>query len=110
MVVERYSSLDTLFQCSVEEGACESGLNFCVYFLIPREHPNVTKMKILGCDLVSVTRGTRTLKDAVDSAFEEYLVSSCRAPYRHCSRLETYPLYLYLASAERPSQLLLRHW
>ena len=40
---------------------------------IVKEHPNVTKMKILGCKLVPVTRGTRTLKDAVDSAFEEYL-------------------------------------
>jgi tryptophan synthase beta chain len=40
---------------------------------IEKEHPNVTKMKILGCDLVSVTRGTATLKDAVDSAFEAYL-------------------------------------
>ena len=30
-------------------------------------------MKNLGCKLVPVTRGTRTLKDAVDSAFEEYL-------------------------------------
>ncbi len=40
---------------------------------IVKEHPNVTKMKILGCKLVPVSRGTRTLKDAVDSAFEEYL-------------------------------------
>ncbi len=40
---------------------------------IRKEHPNVTKMKILGCTLVPVSRGTRTLKDAVDSAFEEYL-------------------------------------
>ncbi len=40
---------------------------------IEKEHPNVTKMKILGCKLVPVTRGTQTLKDAVDSAFEEYL-------------------------------------
>ncbi|USD39610.1 MULTISPECIES: tryptophan synthase subunit beta [Ferrimonas] len=40
---------------------------------IEKEHPNVTKMKILGCNLVPVTRGTATLKDAVDSAFEEYL-------------------------------------
>ncbi|RTR02919.1 tryptophan synthase subunit beta [Halomonas nitroreducens] len=40
---------------------------------IEKEHPNVTKMKILGADLVAVTRGTATLKDAVDSAFEEYL-------------------------------------
>ena len=40
---------------------------------IAKEHPNVVKMKILGCKLVPVSRGTRTLKDAVDSAFEEYL-------------------------------------
>lgn len=40
---------------------------------IEKEHPNVTKMKILGCTLIPVTRGTATLKDAVDSAFEEYL-------------------------------------
>jgi tryptophan synthase beta chain len=40
---------------------------------IEKEHPNVTKIKILGCRLVPVSRGTKTLKDAVDSAFEEYL-------------------------------------
>lgn len=40
---------------------------------IAKEHPNVVKMKILGCRLVPVSRGTKTLKDAVDSAFEEYL-------------------------------------
>jgi tryptophan synthase beta chain len=40
---------------------------------IQKEHPNVVKMKILGCKVVSVTRGTKTLKDAVDSAFEAYL-------------------------------------
>lgn len=40
---------------------------------IEKEHPNVTKMKILDCNVVPVSRGTRTLKDAVDSAFEAYL-------------------------------------
>ena len=40
---------------------------------IEKEHPNVVKMKILGATLISVTRGTATLKDAVDSAFEDYL-------------------------------------
>ena len=40
---------------------------------IEKEHPNVVKMRILGATLISVTRGTATLKDAVDSAFEEYL-------------------------------------
>jgi tryptophan synthase beta chain len=42
---------------------------------IAKEHPNVVKMKILGCKLVSVDRGTQTLKDAVDSAFDEYLLN-----------------------------------
>lgn len=40
---------------------------------IKKEHPNVTKMKILGAAVIPVSRGTATLKDAVDSAFEEYL-------------------------------------
>jgi tryptophan synthase beta chain len=40
---------------------------------VAKEHPNVTKMKILGARLISVETGTRTLKDAVDSAFEEYM-------------------------------------
>ena len=40
---------------------------------IEKEHPNVTKMRILGCKVVPVTRGQATLKEAVDSAFEEYL-------------------------------------
>ncbi len=40
---------------------------------IEKEHPNVTKMRILGATLVPVTRGAATLKEAVDNAFEEYL-------------------------------------
>ena len=48
---------------------------------IAKEHPNVTKMKILGAKLVPVGRGTRTLKDAVDSAFEEYLKDPVNSIY-----------------------------
>ena len=48
---------------------------------IAKEHPNVVKMKILGCKLVPVSRGTRTLKDAVDSAFEEYLKDPVNSLY-----------------------------
>ncbi|NTW50583.1 MAG: tryptophan synthase subunit beta [Chlorobiales bacterium] len=40
---------------------------------IEKEHPNVMRMKVLGATIVPVTRGTATLKDAVDSAFEEYV-------------------------------------
>ncbi len=38
---------------------------------IGKEHPGVTKMKILGCKLLTGDVRTRTLKGAVDSAFEE---------------------------------------
>lgn len=40
---------------------------------IAKEHPNVIRMKILGANVIPVSRGTKTLKDAVDAAFEAYL-------------------------------------
>ncbi|MGE4465142.1 tryptophan synthase subunit beta, partial [Sphaerochaeta sp.] len=40
---------------------------------IRKEAPNVSRMKILGATVVPVGRGTKTLKDAVDAAFEAYL-------------------------------------
>ncbi|MDN6276482.1 tryptophan synthase subunit beta [Psychrobacter sp.] len=40
---------------------------------IEKEHPNVSRMKILGANIVPVSRGAGTLKEAVDSAFETYL-------------------------------------
>lgn len=40
---------------------------------IAKEHPNVTRMRILGAKVVPVGFGGRTLKEAVDSAFEAYL-------------------------------------
>lgn len=48
---------------------------------IAKERPNVTRMKILGARVVPVTRGTRTLKDAVDAAFEAYLEDPVRQIY-----------------------------
>ena len=40
---------------------------------ISKEHPNVSRMKILGAKLVPVSAGAGTLKEAVDSAFAAYL-------------------------------------
>lgn len=40
---------------------------------IKKEHPNVIRMKLLGATVVPVTHGLKTLKEAVDSAFEAYL-------------------------------------
>lgn len=40
---------------------------------IAKQAPNVTRMKILGAKVVPVVQGTKTLKDAVDSAFMEFI-------------------------------------
>ncbi len=40
---------------------------------IQKQHPNVVRMKILGAKVVPVSHGLKTLKEAVDSAFEAYL-------------------------------------
>jgi len=38
-----------------------------------KEHPNVVRMKLLGAEVVPVAHGLKTLKEAVDSAFQSYL-------------------------------------
>jgi tryptophan synthase beta chain len=38
-----------------------------------KEYPNVVRMHILGANVIPATHGRRTLKEAVDSAFEAYL-------------------------------------
>ncbi len=40
---------------------------------IAKERPNVMRMKLLGCKIVPVSFGQKSLKEAVDSAFEAYL-------------------------------------
>lgn len=40
---------------------------------VAKQHPNVLRMQILGANVIPVSRGQRTLKEAVDAAFEAYL-------------------------------------
>lgn len=40
---------------------------------IAKQAPNVARMKILGAKVVPVSAGLKTLKEAVDAAFEDYL-------------------------------------
>lgn len=40
---------------------------------IAKEHPNVVRMRILGTKVIPVGFGLKTLKEAVDSAFEAYM-------------------------------------
>ena len=40
---------------------------------IAKQAPNVARMKVLGANVVPVSTGLKTLKEAVDAAFEDYL-------------------------------------
>lgn len=48
---------------------------------IAKEYPNVVRMKILGARVVPATHGLKTLKEAVDSAFEAYVKDPVSAIY-----------------------------
>ncbi len=57
---------------------------------IAKQAPNVTRMKILGARVVPVSHGLKTLKEAVDAAFEAYAreykdaiycIGSCLGPH-----------------------------
>ena len=48
---------------------------------IAKAHPNVVRMKILGATVVPVTHGLKTLKEAVDSAFEAYVKDPINSIY-----------------------------
>ena len=40
---------------------------------IAKQAPNVARMRVLGAEVVPVSTGLKTLKEAVDAAFEDYL-------------------------------------
>jgi phosphoribosylanthranilate isomerase len=48
----------------------------CVIYMgeldMARQQPNVDKMKLLGADIIPVTTGSKTLKDAVNAALRDY--------------------------------------
>ena len=50
-------------ECTIYMGAID----------IAKQAPNVARMKVLGTNVVSVERGQKTLKEAVDVAFEDYM-------------------------------------
>ena len=61
---------------------------------IEKEHPNVVRMKILGANVVPATHGLKTLKEAVDSAFEAYLSQLDTAMYAIGSVVGPHPFPL----------------
>ena len=50
-------------ECTIYMGAVD----------VAKQAPNVARMKVLGTEVVSVDRGQKTLKEAVDVAFEDYM-------------------------------------
>jgi len=50
-------------ECEIHMGAID----------VDKQHPNVIRMKLLGAKVVTVNDGGRCLKDAVDSAFNEFV-------------------------------------
>lgn len=58
---------------------------------IEKEHPNVIRMRTLGAKVISVSAGQKTLKEAVDSAFEAYLKQADTALFAIGSVLGPHP-------------------
>ena len=57
----------------------------CVVYMgeedIHRQAPNVFRMRLLGADVVSVTSGSRTLKDAVNEAMRDWVTNVSNTYY-----------------------------
>lgn len=58
---------------------------------IIKEKPNVDRMKILGANVIPVSNGTKTLKEAVDASFNAYLKEYNTAMYAIGSAVGPYP-------------------
>lgn len=61
---------------------------------VDKQAPNVRRMQVLGARVISVDRGTKTLKDAVDAAFEAYLEDPVQTMYAIGSVVGPHPFPL----------------
>lgn len=58
---------------------------------VKKQAPNVARMKVLGANVITVMKGLKTLKEAVDAAFEAYLHEYDDAIYCIGSALGPHP-------------------
>lgn len=58
---------------------------------VKKQAPNVARMKVLGANVITVTKGLKTLKEAVDAAFVAYLHEYDDAIYCIGSALGPHP-------------------
>jgi tryptophan synthase beta subunit len=68
---------------------------------IAKEHPNVVRMKLLGCKVVPVSHGLKTLKEAVDSAFQAYLADPVNSIYCIGSVVGPHPFPMMVRDFQR---------
>lgn len=68
---------------------------------IEKQHPNVVRMQILGAEIVPVTHGLKTLKEAVDSAFESYLKDPVNTIYCIGSVVGPHPFPMLVRDFQR---------
>ena len=68
---------------------------------IEKQAPNVSRMQLLGATVVPVSRGLKTLKEAVDSAFEAYLADYQNSIYCIGSVVGPHPFPLMVRDFQR---------
>ena len=66
-----------------------------------KEHPNVVRMRILGATVVPVSHGLKTLKEAVDSAFQAYLKDPVNTIYCIGSVVGPHPFPMMVRDFQR---------
>lgn len=68
---------------------------------IAKEHPNVVRMQILGAKVIPVGFGLKTLKEAVDSAFQSYLQDPVTSIYCIGSVVGPHPFPMMVRDFQR---------
>jgi tryptophan synthase beta chain len=68
---------------------------------IVKQHPNVVRMEILGAKVIPVSHGLKTLKEAVDSAFEAYLKDPINSIYCIGSVVGPHPFPMMVRDFQR---------
>ncbi len=68
---------------------------------IKKEHPNVVRMEILGAKVVPVSHGLKTLKEAVDSAFDAYVKDPVNSLYCIGSVVGPHPFPMMVRDFQR---------
>ena len=68
---------------------------------IKKQHPNVVRMQILGAKVIPATTGLKTLKEAVDSAFNAYLEDPINTIYCIGSVVGPHPFPMMVRDFQR---------